>query len=282
MTRRNLVAAREFGRLVQPVADLQDGDGSITPNDILMVIDVNPVAAGNQPKKLSITGLATLLNVLTSNVSARSATLVEPKTNDIFTLFKTERETTILEILTVNVGVAPVIDYEIYYDTERDGPGVLVASGQTTSVTDGDIATLQTSVIPGSTFVWIKIVNSSGVANELSINITLSNADTKQITVGQPQPNDTFTYLRTNKETTIAQITAVVAGIAPEVTYSVYYGAQRDAAGTPLVQNQVINNTSIGENAALLTSTVPPNVYVWVEIQSTSGIVEELSLTTVF
>lgn len=56
--RKNLVAAREFGRLLQPVHDLQSAEGITSGDDVMVLLDVNEVNAAAQPKKITVSGLA--------------------------------------------------------------------------------------------------------------------------------------------------------------------------------------------------------------------------------
>ena len=56
--RRNLTAAREFGRMLQQAHYLQSADSTVSSDDILLLLDVNQVDAAAQSKKVSVSGLA--------------------------------------------------------------------------------------------------------------------------------------------------------------------------------------------------------------------------------
>lgn len=71
--RRKLNEAREFGRLLQPMHDLERADGSAALDDILVILDVNATDAAAQPKKITLSGVASIVAPLIPPVPASTA-----------------------------------------------------------------------------------------------------------------------------------------------------------------------------------------------------------------
>lgn len=57
-TRRNLDDARSYGRSIQPIHNLQQGDTVLSGADVLAILDVSVVDADAQPKKVTVSGFA--------------------------------------------------------------------------------------------------------------------------------------------------------------------------------------------------------------------------------
>lgn len=170
--RRNLTSAREFGRMLQSVHDLQSALGVASGDDILMLMDVNEVEAAAQPKKITISGLADAISPYVGTAVPRSMTVAGPKTNDSFTIFRTDTETTISSVVAVVSGSSPSVTYEIRYGANRSGSGTLAIVADTViNTTTGDTATVQNQPIPANSYVWLVVTAVSGTVGELNVTL---------------------------------------------------------------------------------------------------------------
>lgn len=174
-TRRNLTSAREFGRLLQPIHDLQPADEVLPGNTVLMVLDVNEIDAAGQPKKVTISGLANSVSpYIGTSASAvpKSLTIATPRTNDSFTIFRTDAETTISSVIALVSGSNPSVSYEIRYGFDRSSSGLLAIIPDTvTNTTTGDSATVQNQPIPANSYVWLVVTSVSGTVSELNVTL---------------------------------------------------------------------------------------------------------------
>jgi hypothetical protein len=169
MPRSNLTAAREFGRFLEPVNNLQPADGIAAPDDVLIILDVSEVSAAGQPKKITISGLA---DAIGSSVP-RAITIASPQADDSFTIFKTAASTTLTSVIGLVTGSTPSVTYEVRYDADRSSVGTLAIVPDTvTNSSTGDAATVQNQPIPAGSYVWVVVTAVSGTVEELNLTIS--------------------------------------------------------------------------------------------------------------
>ncbi len=104
----------------------------------------------------------------------------------------------------------------------------------------------------------------------------------KSATVEFPSNSEDVSMLFTEDALTITDVTVVLRGTTPSVTWTLKHALDR-SEGSP---NDVVGgsttstNTTTGDSPTLAGDvTVPLNSYLWVETSATSGTIEEFSLT---
>lgn len=100
------------------------------------------------------------------------------------------------------------------------------------------------------------------------------------IEVENPSGSERITWFRTYKAHTVNEINAVLNGSSsPSVTFSVRYDADRSAVGTELLTGgRVLTNTTTGVSYAPDVTTIPADVWVWLQTTAQSGTVLELNV----
>jgi hypothetical protein len=102
----------------------------------------------------------------------------------------------------------------------------------------------------------------------------------KSVSIPTPQTGDDFTLFRTDTETTLAAVYAVLQGSStPSVTFVLRYAADRTAAGTLATVSTAITSTTTGTSVAIQQMPIPADNFVWLEITAVSGTVTELNIT---
>lgn len=112
--------------------------------------------------------------------------------------------------------------------------------------------------------------------------LPIPNAAPRSITIAGPKSGDNFTLFRTDVETTINSVTALVSGTGPSVTYELRYAASRTATGTLATTSSTTTNTTTGAAATVQNQPIPANSYVWLVITSVAGTVGEMNVTIAF
>ena len=102
----------------------------------------------------------------------------------------------------------------------------------------------------------------------------------RAFTVENPEAGDVIPLWYTNASTTVTQVRAVLAGTTPVInTFILYYGADRNAAGTAFTTLTSINNFTTGINLDIINQPIPSNNYVWLSAGSTTGTVNYLNVS---
>jgi hypothetical protein len=102
----------------------------------------------------------------------KSFTLEEPINGDNITIFRTDVDITVQEVIAVSTGTTPSTTYTIRHGSDRSTTGnLLVVSAVTTSTTTGDSATLSDTTIPADSWIWFICSAGSGTNVYLSIDI---------------------------------------------------------------------------------------------------------------
>lgn len=112
--------------------------------------------------------------------------------------------------------------------------------------------------------------------------LPIPNAAPRSATIAGPKANDNFTLFRTDVETTISSVNALVSGTSPSVTYEIRYSLNRTSAGTLAIAPATTTNTTTGSAATVQNQPIPANAYVWLVITAVSGTVGELNVTIAF
>ena len=110
----------------------------------------------------------------------------------------------------------------------------------------------------------------------------IPNAAPRSATIAGPKANDNFTLFRTDVETTISSVNALVSGAGPSVTYEIRYALNRTSAGTLATVPSTTTNTTTGSAATVQNQPIPAGAYVWLVITAVSGTVGELNITIAF
>jgi hypothetical protein len=110
----------------------------------------------------------------------------------------------------------------------------------------------------------------------------IPNSAPRSVSITGPIANDTFTLFRTDVETTLTAVTALVSGASPSVTYELRYAASRTSAGTAAITPATVTNTTTGAAATVVNQPIPANSYVWLTITAVTGTVGEMNVTLAF
>lgn len=102
----------------------------------------------------------------------------------------------------------------------------------------------------------------------------------RSITIASPQTGDNFTLFRTTRQTIITSAVGIVSG--GSVTYALRYAEDRSTAGTLATVSDTVTNTTTGDAATVQNQPIAANRYVWVEITSVTGLVNEFNLSVSF
>lgn len=98
------------------------------------------------------------------------------------------------------------------------------------------------------------------------------------IEIENPTGTERILWFRTYVTTTVNEINAVLNGsLSPSVTFSVRFDADRSAVGTELLTGgRVLTNTTTGVSYVPDVTTIPPDVWVWVQTTAQSGTVNDM------
>lgn len=105
----------------------------------------------------------------------------------------------------------------------------------------------------------------------------------KSVAIIDPIGNENITIMHVVNSLNVASVKSVIRGTsAPSISYSLYYGSDRGASGTLIVNNAIVSNTSTGNSALILNNTIPANSWVWVEFNNKVGNVDEINISITF
>jgi hypothetical protein len=142
----------------------------LDPGDRIFFIVQNKDSTGS----ITVEFLKLIATSLTSERGApgpRSITIVDPQNDDEFTLLHAKEDIVFTQVLAVVRGTDPSVTYEVRYDADRSASGVVaIGPSVVTSTTAGDTATVQNMPVPSGSFVWLKLLNVSGVVGEFNFS----------------------------------------------------------------------------------------------------------------
>ncbi len=106
----------------------------------------------------------------------------------------------------------------------------------------------------------------------------------KSITVESPTATEDIMCFYTDVAIAMRQLTAVLRGTTPSVTWTLRYDSDRSAAGTEVITTgTVTTNTSTGQDLTIFSNpNIPADSFVWLETTAIGGTVDELALTMIF
>ena len=151
-----------------------------------------------------------------------------------------------------------------------------------TATTDaGQAATLVT---------YLPIVNEplSGVAPGSQLPATSGTFAefmfTKASTLVAPQVGDSLTILHAPAAVRLVSIMSLLSGgTAPEVSYNVYYGSNRNTGTLVVTAGITVDSTTTGDEVTSFDNgTIPAGAFLWLEVTAVSGAPDELNVTFQF
>lgn len=106
----------------------------------------------------------------------------------------------------------------------------------------------------------------------------------KTITIPNPHNTDSVTAFWLPTAIDVAEIRSAVRGSStPSATFTIYSGNDRTGVGKVPIATVACSNTTGGNTLTTFTnSTIAANSFVWVDVTSTSGVVNELHITLRF
>lgn len=108
----------------------------------------------------------------TSSIFNKTFTLESPTATEDFTIFRTDVDITVQEVVAVSTGTSPSTTYVLRHSTDRNVAGnLLTTSGTTTSTTTGNVATLSDATIPANSWIWLETTAATGTDVKLTIDI---------------------------------------------------------------------------------------------------------------
>ena len=114
----------------------------------------------------------TVNNVVLQTLN-KTFTLQEPTATDDITVFRTDVDITVQEVIACSTGGGTIsTTYQLkHHPTRSDAGNALTTSAATTSTTIGDTASLSDATIPADSWIWLETTDASGTAVYLSIDI---------------------------------------------------------------------------------------------------------------
>jgi hypothetical protein len=121
------------------------------------------------------------------------------------------------------------------------------------------------------------IANIDGLQTELDKH----DIESKSITIEAPTATEDITLFFTDRAITVTQLSSVVRGTSPSLTYTVRHNSTRDGTGNEVVTSgeSVINQNSGAITTSFNDATIPANSWVWLETTAQTGTVDEIGLT---
>lgn len=89
------------------------------------------------------------------------------------------------------------------------------------------------------------------------------------------------TLFYTDAELTVSEVRAVITGAGTSSDYNLKYSSSRNGSGTSVASDTVTNKTT-GDVATLSNATIPANSWVFTEVSSVVGLVDELVINLKF
>jgi hypothetical protein len=103
---------------------------------------------------------------------SKTLTYESPTSSDDITIFRTDVNITVQEVIAVSTGSSASTTYQLKHSTDRSAAGnALTTSAVTTSITTGDTATLSDATIPANSWVWLETTGATGTNVTLAIDI---------------------------------------------------------------------------------------------------------------
>lgn len=122
------------------------------------------------------------------------------------------------------------------------------------------------------------ILTSDRATLTIGVPIRTDRRDDRSITIESPSASEDISWFFTNRAITVTEIRAIVrqSAASPTVTWSVFFAATRNAAGTEIVTGgtTTTSETSGSDVTAFDDATIPADNFVWVETTASSNVAE--------
>lgn len=104
---------------------------------------------------------------------SKTFTIESPSSFENITVFRTDLDITIQEVIAVSTGTSPDTTYQLKHsNVGRDQIGNnLTTSSNTTSTSIGDTATLDVNSVPANSWIWFETTSANGMDVTLTIDI---------------------------------------------------------------------------------------------------------------
>jgi hypothetical protein len=104
----------------------------------------------------------------------------------------------------------------------------------------------------------------------------------KSVTIQNPEEGDRFTLFRCSQTLNLESVTAIAKGPDhPEATIEIRYAPDLTDTGTTVIASQTITNVNTGQALQLGNLPIPAGSYLWLNVLSTSGVIDEFNLSLV-
>lgn len=128
-----------------------------------------------------------------------------------------------------------------------------------------------------------RIINLRGGVMDNDVANCLQAEHSKSISVLSPQDGDDIVLFYTRYAITVQEVATVLRGSGgPSVLFSIRHSTDRSAVGTTVVNAGTASSTTIGNTPTLNDTTIPAYSWVWMEIGTLTGAVDEFHLTLFF
>jgi len=108
--------------------------------------------------------------------------------------------------------------------------------------------------------------------------------ESKSIAMLEPTGSEELTLFFTKRAITIKQITSVVRGTSPSLTFTIRHNTDRSATGAEVVTGgTTVTNTTTGSVVTSFNNaSIAANSWVWIENTAKSGTVDEFHVSVHF
>ena len=118
-----------------------------------------------------------------------------------------------------------------------------------------------------------------GVLDDDAANLVQAE-QAKGVSIFAPLDGDDVALFYTRYAITIQRVQTVLRGSGtPSVLFNIRHDPDRSAVGTAVVNAQTTTSVTTGDNVAIADATIPANSWVWLEITTVQGTVDEFHLT---
>ena len=101
------------------------------------------------------------------------------------------------------------------------------------------------------------------------------------ITIENPTSSEDVAIFYCSEAITVEQMSAVVKGTTPSVTWTVRFGSDRSATGTEVVTGgtTTTSTTTGSQVTSFNNANIPAGSWIWLETTAQSGTVTEINVT---
>ena len=179
-----------------------------------------------------------------------------------------------------SLSIGPLTGRHTFYTESDTGKIVTIPN------IDGGYMVLSSTSGLGCSEGMAFFIDSNGLAEHRFITsgdiLNISEKRTESITLNSPTSTEDVSVFYTTEAITISQLTCVLVGSSfPSISWTIRHSSNRNLTGNEVVTSgSSTSNTTTGD---IITSfndeTIPAGSFIWVEITSKSGVVDEYHLT---